>query len=337
MNDNIQRLYTNLSADGYNLGTEEDFRNALSDPKKRSQFFNNLSADGYNLGKSEDEFTTTLGLMESPSNQNTLNNQNTPKEKVEEIQPVETGDTTSGVLGNDTLSAMQEIGTPLQQQRDSLNDLEGHTDNYYRAQDDWKKQREEQRNATKDWYENQGGKEQTEAMQSQAEALVEQNKSGAQRFFDRRVEEGNVLAWMLGGVADIVNRWTNDDYGNARVVQERIEDTKNLIEEAERKVTTGEGQQLLASLRGAWNSAADIRTWDFGVNDMTDIFNIGQALKKADQKQELTPSEEMLLNAVALTSELEDAYGESRVEEVRPYQVRSYRSAYNRQRHPFWR
>ena len=70
MNEKAQKLYENLSSQGYKLGTQADFEARLGDPKLAEKFYNNISGAGYNLGKSFDEFSATIGLKKkevSPS------------------------------------------------------------------------------------------------------------------------------------------------------------------------------------------------------------------------------------------------------------------------------
>ena len=55
MPNNIERLYQNLKADGYNLGSMEQFAKNMSDSTKADKLYQNLTADGYKLG-SRDEF-----------------------------------------------------------------------------------------------------------------------------------------------------------------------------------------------------------------------------------------------------------------------------------------
>src|SRR6185312_12713360 len=67
--DKVSKFYRNLLSDGYtekNLGSEDDFRNALSDPAKSAKIYNNLLADGYtvkNLG-GMDKFLKTFNAVQ---------------------------------------------------------------------------------------------------------------------------------------------------------------------------------------------------------------------------------------------------------------------------------
>ena len=56
MPNNIEKLYQNLKADGYQLGTIDEFTRNMSDSTKADKLYQNLSADGYQLGSREDFF-----------------------------------------------------------------------------------------------------------------------------------------------------------------------------------------------------------------------------------------------------------------------------------------
>ena len=62
MNEKGVKLYTNLSSQGYKLGTQEEFAAKLADPTTAEKFYNNMKQDGYNLGASFSDFSNTVGL-----------------------------------------------------------------------------------------------------------------------------------------------------------------------------------------------------------------------------------------------------------------------------------
>ena len=70
--DKVSKFYQNLLSDGYtekNLGSEDDFRSALSDPTKSAKIYNNLLSDGYtvkNLG-GMDQFLSTFNKSNNVS------------------------------------------------------------------------------------------------------------------------------------------------------------------------------------------------------------------------------------------------------------------------------
>ena len=60
MPNKLENLHRNLVADGYELGSFDDFKNAMTDSTKAANLYKNLSADGYELG-SQEEFFNNVG------------------------------------------------------------------------------------------------------------------------------------------------------------------------------------------------------------------------------------------------------------------------------------
>ena len=56
MPNKLENLYKNLSADGYELGSLDDFKAAMKDSAKAANLHKNLTEDGYELGSREDFF-----------------------------------------------------------------------------------------------------------------------------------------------------------------------------------------------------------------------------------------------------------------------------------------
>lgn len=69
INDKLKNLYSVLKNDGYDdIGTEEQFRDAMKDQGKAKQLFSVLKNDGYDdIGNDENAFYTALNPVESTS------------------------------------------------------------------------------------------------------------------------------------------------------------------------------------------------------------------------------------------------------------------------------
>ena len=121
--DNLHKLYINLTDDGYNLGTEDEFRKQLQNKATAEKFHQNMVDDGYQLG-SFDEFVSMNGLSyqmpqsQLPADQVERRVQTArvpqPGERIEAIHVDKDGnvlqtDTTQLVRGK---VATVEIGTP---------------------------------------------------------------------------------------------------------------------------------------------------------------------------------------------------------------------------------
>ena len=64
----LENLHRNLTADGYQLGSLDDFKKAMADSTKAANLYRNLSSDGYQLG-SQEEFFKNVGntSMQKPA------------------------------------------------------------------------------------------------------------------------------------------------------------------------------------------------------------------------------------------------------------------------------
>lgn len=60
-NDKISNLYNTFVSDGYDMESEEDFRNNLTDPHKRRSAYDALVKDGYEMEPFE-EFEINIGF-----------------------------------------------------------------------------------------------------------------------------------------------------------------------------------------------------------------------------------------------------------------------------------
>ena len=124
---------------------------------------------------------------------------------------------------------------------------------------------------------------------------------------------------LTANVADLIHRWTNSDYGQAKAAQQSLEDTENTIKQANRRGWSDNA--AFNVVRGAWDSASDIRTWDFGATDWTNTHNVASLVDKAERIREaeeagetpqerLTATEQKVLDALALSSTMEASFAE---------------------------
>lgn len=81
----LENLHRNLTADGYQLGSLDDFKKAMADSTKAANLYKNLSADGYQLGSQEDFFNNVgnTSMKPQPTQQPAEQpQQQTPTQKV---------------------------------------------------------------------------------------------------------------------------------------------------------------------------------------------------------------------------------------------------------------
>ncbi len=294
VNDNYKWLYDSATKEGFNVGSSlEEFTGVMKDPESRKWVFDKVRSKGYDLGDYT-QYEEALGFS---------NKQNREMANQWNIDAYER-------------SRQPTAQQPTAQQPTANADgtVAGTGSNSFNGA-----QTEQERNAMKEFYENGGGKEQLSRAEEQIGNVVDEKSWAKKVFGDGDSSEERALHGAVNAVfknaptaikyfTDIAQRWIDPEYGQARSLQEKIKETKTLLDEAAHSGNSWGDRQLLGILRGAWDSASNIRTWDFGVNDLTDTYNINNLLDKAESGEDLTASEQSLLDACALTEGLQQAY-----------------------------
>lgn len=129
-------------------------------------------------------------------------------------------------------------------------------------------------------------------------------ESGREGFDKWLAPMGGESTAYGGGIQDAYNH----DY-DVRILESArrsIKNAQNLINEADINAKNGTLTDWLnrsfagGAARGLGQSAFDLRTWDFGLNDADEAMNLLAILKKADNGQKLTANEQALLDAKAI-------------------------------------
>ena len=188
----------------------------------------------------------------------------------------------------DTLNAMKKDGDPKQVEgyrQQAIADLENKIADLQEKRGEFDKEAEFR--ANKFLYENSGMKEQVEESLQQAnDTLYEMNKDDKVRQAIDAVQKNSPFLVLRGAAAgaenlyDLVKRWSNPEYGKAVATQRKLSDAAKTTETVLGK---DDSTWMTHLLRGAWDGATDIRTWDFGINDMTDMGRLYQLQAKADR------------------------------------------------------
>ena len=220
-----------------------------------------------------------------------------------------------------TLNAMKKDGEPKQAEgyrQQAISDLENKIADLQEKRGEFDKEAEFR--ANKFLYENSGMKEQVEESLKQAnEAVYEMNEDDKVRQAIDAVQRNSPFLVLRGAAAgaenlyDLVKRWSNPEYGKSVATQRKLSDASK---DTELALGKDDGTWMTHLLRGAWDGATDIRTWDFGINDMTDMGRLYQLQAKADRiaqkelageesEEKLTASEQKMLDAIALSNTLE--------------------------------
>ena len=220
-----------------------------------------------------------------------------------------------------TLNAMKKDGEPKQAEgyrQQAISDLENKIADLQEKRGEFDKEAEFR--ANKFLYENSGMKEQVEESLQQAnEAVYDMNEDDKVRQAIDAVQRNSPFLVLRGAAAgaenlyDLVKRWSNPEYGKSVATQRKLSDASK---DTELALGKDDNTWMTHLLRGAWDGATDIRTWDFGINDMTDMSRLYQLQARADRiaqkelageesEEKLTASEQKMLDAIALSNTME--------------------------------
>lgn len=100
-----------------------------------------------------------------------------------------------------------------------------------------------------------------------------------------------------------------------RAAQRMMRDAKRVIAEADHNAQHGTFGKWLeqsfagGAMRGLGQRITDIDTWDFGMSDLLDNVAIMEALNKADKGEQLTESQQALLDAMAVQMSVNTYFG----------------------------
>ena len=116
---------------------------------------------------------------------------------------------------------------------------------------------------------------------------------------------GDNAAYMMTAYSPIVERRSDKEYNTLLAAKRALSDAQSIIDEADRHINPDDYSKwqknwLNGLGRGIGNGLFDVRTWDMGINEMSDASVLYQALDKADKGEELTEAEKALLDAKAL-------------------------------------
>lgn len=305
MNDNKRKLYDALSKD-YDMGTYEQFCSDISDNDKRKKLYDAASKD-YDFGD-YDSFSNQLGFsqaeqqkVETPAEPATpvspqpiqadLNTANSPADTVKTPNPAEVAKPNVEVE-----APVQEQPSPEQQQRRAL---EAST--------------REQVAALRSTIDDNLNAATQESVQAYRQEEEEARKGGfwKQLAYSLAHDVGHDPA----SIATRENLRQFKGMGNMELqgriaalqsAQNSLKDAQRMIDEADHNAQSGTfGKWLEQSFaggvaRGLGQHLFDVRTWDMGMSDLSDNSALIVALNKYDKGEDLTESEQMMLDAKAV-------------------------------------
>lgn len=289
MNDNKRKLYDALSND-YDMGTYEQFRKDLEDKDKRRKLYD-ATSDAYDFGD-YDQFEAQLGYGQSPSapGAEEINSGSAgpvmPKPAVEKPEPVdvpvpqrpegqEPSDDGTAAPSGDVRSYLEYANR--QQVANLSRDISSRLDEAQtKSRDIYMKEQEDARK---------GGFLSTLAHAIAASGHNPEGRSGGMSDAQQRTLQG-------------ANSELQSEISKLEAAKKAMSNAEEIIAEADKSVQEGEFPRFVKGVaRGFGDKLFDVNTWDMGVSDTKNSIELLKALRKHDEGEPLSESEQMLLDA----------------------------------------
>lgn len=307
MNDNKRKLYDALSND-YDMGTYEQFRKDLEDKDKRRKLYD-ATSDAYDFGD-YDQFEAQLGYGQSQSAPSAeeinsgsagpvmpkpaMENRNWEvqmgnghsRATVEKPEPVdvpipqrpegqEPSDDGTAAPSGDVRSYLEYANR--QQVANLSRDISSRLDEAQtKSRDIYMKEQEDARK---------GGFLSTLAHAIAASGHNPEGRSGGMSDAQQRTLQG-------------ANSELQSEISKLEAAKKAMSNAEEIIAEADKSVQEGEFPRFVKGVaRGFGDKLFDVNTWDMGVSDTKNSIELLKALRKYDEGEPLSESEQMLLDA----------------------------------------
>ena len=335
--DKIKKLYDTFVSDGYDMESEEDFRENLLDSTKRKAAYDALVKDGYDMEPFE-EFESNIGFGKertssqqsgnsasgtveepiSPANEQTW--QPTEKEKVAML--TETDRIMNDVKShtqtfNERIDNMQEYGiNPGLQTKEGkmiFNPESGKLEktfltpagNRYYSKSLADMESFQYRQAADMSI---GGQLRKANLRLQElKAKQEERASEVHKEWAEETENNKAPLAAILGAATYTPRQQSDKENRALSVA--IRETEELIKNLEEQKDRENGVDV-GFWRGFGRTMGDVRTWDFGMGDMRDAFTMMNAdeLKKENATEGEREAHDAMMGAIHEKQQAEERY-----------------------------
>lgn len=324
--DKIKKLYDTFVSDGYDMGSEEDFRKNLSDSTKRKAAYDALVKDGYEMEPFE-EFENNIGFgkIQTPAPEPAVQTeqawQPTEQEKAEMIastnrmmQNVETQIQDA----NERVDNIQEYGlNPGLQTKEGkmqFNPENGKLEKTYITPLGNKTTSKPLADIESFWYRQAadmsiGGQLRKANLRLQElKAKQAERASEVHKEWVEETEKNKAPLAAILGAATYTPRQQSDKENSALRVA--IRETEELIKNLEEQKDRENGVDV-GFWRGFGRTMGDVRTWDFGMGDMADAMTMMNADKfKGDNATEgERESYDMMMGAIHEKQQAEERYG----------------------------
>ena len=307
MNDNKRKLYDALSND-YDMGTYEQFRKDLEDKDKRRKLYD-ATSEAYDFGD-YDQFEAQLGYSQSPSapSAEEINSGSAgpvmPKPAMEnrnwEVQ-----------MGNGHSSATVErpepVDVPIPQRpegQDTSDDGTAAPSGDVRSYLEYAN-RQQVANLSRD-INSRLDEAQTKSRDIYMKEQEDARKGGFLSTLAHAIAaSGHNPEGRSGGMSDAQQRTLQgtdselqSEISKLEAAKKAMSNAEEIIAEADKSVQEGEFAGFFKGIaRGFGDKLFDVNTWDMGVSDTKNSIELLKALRKYDEGNPLSESEQMLLDA----------------------------------------
>lgn len=307
MNDNKRKLYDALSND-YDMGTYEQFRKDLEDKDKRRKLYD-ATSDAYDFGD-YDQFEAQLGYGQSQSapSAEEINSGSAgpvmPKPAMENRNwEVQMGNGHSRA----TVEKPEPVDVPIPQRPEDQEpsddgtaapsgDVRSYLENANRQQvanlsRDINSRLDEAQTKSRDIY-----------MKEQEDA----RKGGFLSTLAHAIAaSGHNPEGRSGGMSDAQQRTLQgadselqSEISKLEAAKKAMSNAEEIIAEADKSVQEGKFPGFFKGIaRGFGDKLFDVNTWDLGVSDTKNSIELLKAIRKYDEGEPLSESEQMLLDA----------------------------------------
>ena len=294
MEDNKTRvLYDRLTQDGYDIGDFDSFSKNVQDETKRKSLYETITNDGYDVGDF-DSFSSKLVARSQEEPVTNVTTQNVQPEQLQ-VQPVQDmpsyDPNTQGYILDNVPDMFRSKGNNLATRPLPQQDLfENNPSDLVRKIGIDQQQRVEQaQKSANDPYMKEQNQEQINSVNELINAArQERAKERQQRV--RSVGDGGIFSTMsqayLAGEQ-------NDTDKQLEYASTLMEQAQNITDEAKKK---GNTNFFAGFARGFKDAPLD--GWAMGLQDLKNYSAAKKVMDKVDKGEELTPSEDALMQAL---------------------------------------
>ena len=307
MNDNKRKLYDALSND-YDMGTYEQFRKDLEDKDKRRKLYD-ATSDAYDFGD-YDQFEAQLGYSHSPSapGAEEINSGSAgpvmPKPAMENRDwEVQMGNGHSRA----TVEKPEPVDVPIPQRPEGQEPSDdgtaapsGDVRSYLEYAN-----RQQVANLSRD-ISSRLDEAQTKSRDIYMKEQEDARKGGFLSTLAHAIAaSGHNPEGRSGGMSDAQQRTLQgadselqSEISKLEAAKKAMSNAEEIIAEADKSVQEGKFPGFFKGIaRGFGDKLFDVNTWDLGVSDTKNSIELLKAIRKYDEGEPLSESEQMLLDA----------------------------------------